>query len=380
MNRLTGEKRTTAVIACMLFACSAATSNALPNLVPYAPPDWFDKIVVSDTTGTTIDVRNLVPTDTLYLDWALSNTGDAGINASFTVELYVDDVFRTFWTVSPPLPVDGVAAIQDYNLGSLGLGTHTLRLKCDATNSVPESDETDNEYTKTITVYGQKTYTITTSVSPPNAGIIFVGPPDEYGFPIDIWSGTVVTFPAGSFLALDVHSNPGFVFVNWTENGQVLTPSRRGMLFILDRDRNIVGNFNVAPPPTPAPTPIPSPAITVSSATPVVNEGQSAVFTIFASIVNPSQPVTVNYRMGGRASYGLDYILSGIYGQVTIPAGAASATVTLTALPDNLREKSQKAIMSLQPGHGYSLLKNRKASLTIVNVLPGPPPAAGLAP
>jgi serine protease AprX len=122
-----------------------------PNLAPYQPPAWSDKIVVSNVTGTHADNGGFLHTDTLYVDWAVLN-GGADINASFTVELYVDGVFRTFWTASPPTNLAGVVSIEDYNLGSLGNGTHTLRIKCDAANSVAESNEGDNEYTKTITI------------------------------------------------------------------------------------------------------------------------------------------------------------------------------------------------------------------------------------
>jgi hypothetical protein len=331
--------------------------GTLPNLLPYQPPDWSHEVVVSDVTGTSTDITTLLPTDTLYLDWALVNSGGASINTSFTVELYVDDVFRTFWTPSLPIDIVGKAVVQDYNLGSLGIGSHTLRIKADAANSVAESNESDNEYTKTITVYGQKSYTITTSVSPSNSG--FVTDPRDPDFPTD------GTFPAGSFHMLDVTGASGFVFSNWTENGNVVSTQRR-YTFVLDHDRNIVANF------APAPVPVPTPTITISSSSAVVNEGQSTAITVFASTVNPSQPVTVNYSLSGKAAYGADYVVDGNVGQITIPPGASSATVTLNALTDNLREKKEKAVMTLQRGTSYKLSKKKKATVTIVDVAPIP--------
>jgi CARDB len=239
-----------------------------PNLTLYQPAGWSDKIVVSNVSGTNTDNGGLLSTDALYLDWSVLNGGGANINASFTVELYVDDMFRDFWIASPPTNVAGEVRVEDYNLGSLSNGTHTLRIKSDATNSVAESNEADNEYTKTITIG----------------------------------------------------------------------------------------------------TPAPTPTITISSSPAVVNEGGSATFTIFASTVNPSQPVTVNYIVNGKAFYGTDYDVSGIPGQITIPAGASSAAVTLNALTDNRREKKEKVVMTLQPGTGYALPKKKTATVTIANV------------
>jgi hypothetical protein len=237
-----------------------------PNLTLYQPAGWSDKIVVSNVSGTNTDNGGLLFTDTLYVDWAVLNGGSANIDASFTVELYVDDMFRDFWTASPPTNVAGEVRVEDYNLGSLSNGTHTLRIKSDATNSVAESSEADNEYTKTITI---------------------------------------------------------------------------GAL-------------------------APTPTITISSSPAVVSEGGSAAFTIFASTVNPSQPVTVNYVMSGKALNGIDYTLSGIQGQITIPAGASSAAVTLNALTDNQREKKEKLVMTLQPGTGYELLKRKKSATVTI--------------
>src|SRR6266436_4713447 len=71
------------------------------------------------------------------------------------------------------------------------------------------------------------------------------------------------------------------------------------------------------PTPTPKPTPTPTPIISLSASPTSVNEGRSATYTISASKINASQPVTVTYRMGGTAILGIDYTLSTV-GQITI--------------------------------------------------------------
>ncbi|MGA2177942.1 MAG: hypothetical protein ABSH38_23590, partial [Verrucomicrobiota bacterium] len=59
------------------WALAAPATFALPNLTPYAPSGWSDKIVVSKVTGTTTDSSPLYTTDTLYVDWAVINNGTA---------------------------------------------------------------------------------------------------------------------------------------------------------------------------------------------------------------------------------------------------------------------------------------------------------------
>jgi hypothetical protein len=125
---------------------------------------------------------------------------------------------------------------------------------------------------------------------------------------------------------------------------------------------------STSPIPTPSPTPGPSPTISVTASPTTINEGGSATFTITAATVNPSQPITVQYSMTGKAQFGTDYTLSGVFGQAQIPAGASSTTVVLQALTNSLGERNEKAKMKLVRGANYRLSKAKKAKITIVNV------------
>ena len=80
----------------MLAMIYPVTAISLPNLAPYQPAGWSDKIVVATTTGTTTDSPSFSTTDSLYLDWAVVNNGDAGTGSSFYTALYVDGVFKAF--------------------------------------------------------------------------------------------------------------------------------------------------------------------------------------------------------------------------------------------------------------------------------------------
>ena len=111
------------------------------------------------------------------------------------------------------------------------------------------------------------------------------------------------------------------------------------------------------PAPTPTPTPATTPTVTVSVLPTSIHEGDNATFTVTAS--SPvSQDTTVNYSMSGKATQGSDYTMSAT--QFLIPAGQSVGTVTLSALIDNVKEKREKAIMTLQPGSGYEFPSNGK--------------------
>src|SRR2546430_7936315 len=121
------------------------------NLAPYQPPGWSDKIVASNVTGTTTDTA-LRSTDTIYVDWAEINNGSVATTKSFYTALYVDGSLRTYWTTAAPFNPNSYAYVSDYSIGSLSTGTHTIKIVVDAANAISETDESDDAYTKTITV------------------------------------------------------------------------------------------------------------------------------------------------------------------------------------------------------------------------------------
>src|SRR5216684_3284397 len=92
-----------ASIAALLTAAPVAI--ALPNLTPYQPSGWSDKIIVSRTTGTTIDSTSLTTADTLYIDGAVINSGSAATASGFYTSLYVDGSFKNSFYYSSVLGV-----------------------------------------------------------------------------------------------------------------------------------------------------------------------------------------------------------------------------------------------------------------------------------
>jgi photosystem II stability/assembly factor-like uncharacterized protein len=127
---------------------------AAPNLLPYKPSLWSDRIVVSRTPGTQIDSVALSPSDPLFVSWAVLNAGDLPTAVRFYTDLYVDGVFTATWYADPPLSPNFYGGVLDFPIGTLPAGVHTLRINTDSTGSIFESNEADNEYTRTITVSG----------------------------------------------------------------------------------------------------------------------------------------------------------------------------------------------------------------------------------
>ena len=126
------------------------TVGNLPNLAPYQPSGWSDKIIASRTTGATTDSTGLTTADTLYVSWAVINNGNATAGANYTI-LYVDG-FQAGDLYSASLSANTYTNKRDCNIGKLSAGAHALTIRADASFAVPESDENDNTYSKNITI------------------------------------------------------------------------------------------------------------------------------------------------------------------------------------------------------------------------------------
>ena len=174
-----GFRIATALAVLTLFPDSHNSQGSLPNLKPYQPRDWSDRIVVSNVKDTHSDSSLLRDTDDLYVDFAVANDSSVSVTESFRVELFVDGRRLHTGVVenssADPLMANYYIAPSDVWIGRLSAGTHTLRIVADAEDSVSESNERDNEYSKTITVRQGAVsgcFPLTTGVVPPGSGTI----------------------------------------------------------------------------------------------------------------------------------------------------------------------------------------------------------------
>ena len=157
----------------LFLACpgSAGAQDGLPNLRPVRPDGWSDGLVVSNRQETHSDTLRLMAYDRLFVDFAVINSGGSPASAPFRIELFLDGRLRETFDVNPPLDPQVFRFREDYPLGRLSSGTHTLRVVIDGGEAVPESDESDNQYTKTFFVSGA-CFPLTTRVSPRGAGTV----------------------------------------------------------------------------------------------------------------------------------------------------------------------------------------------------------------
>ncbi len=129
------------------------TPNPEADLTPYKPSTWDDKIVVSKVQNTTTDADIITTNDTLYLDWAYLNQGEANTSSNNIItRLLIDGVEIKTWTRSSSLPSNYYTWVDDIEIDPLTVGNHTIRLEVDSNNSESESDENNNVYEKVITV------------------------------------------------------------------------------------------------------------------------------------------------------------------------------------------------------------------------------------
>jgi len=131
----------------------AAVGNDLPNLTPYQPAGWSNKIVVSTVSGTNTDANSFTPSDSLYVDWAVINNGLVGTTAQFYTQLLVDGNAVGSW-YTDPFGSGWYAYVEDFPLGTLAAGVHTITIQTDTTGAIAESDESDNQFSRTIVVGG----------------------------------------------------------------------------------------------------------------------------------------------------------------------------------------------------------------------------------
>ncbi|HXW06250.1 MAG TPA: CARDB domain-containing protein, partial [Vicinamibacterales bacterium] len=142
----------------------------------------------------------------------------------------------------------------------------------------------------------------------------------------------------------------------------------RGMgLHATDTEDN--GLFQVGPDTSvpdgcQGPPPPPTVTLTVSAATATEAGPTSGRFTISRSAAQSSS-LLVSFTLGGTALNGTDYVA--IPTTVTIPSGAASATVEITPIDDTLLESNETVVMSLRAGSGYAIGSPSSGTVTIVS-------------
>jgi Immunoglobulin domain/CARDB/Immunoglobulin I-set domain len=125
----------------------------LPDLTPYTPTGWSSPLVVNITATSTTDAPLITTADTVFVDFAYINDGNAPVTKSFDVVLKLDG--KTAYTLNDtqqPLNAGFYDFDKELNAGKITAGTHTLEMIVDSNNAITESNEKNNTYTRTFTV------------------------------------------------------------------------------------------------------------------------------------------------------------------------------------------------------------------------------------
>ncbi|HKI71302.1 MAG TPA: S8 family serine peptidase, partial [Verrucomicrobiae bacterium] len=106
------------------------------------------------------------------------------------------------------------------------------------------------------------------------------------------------------------------------------------------------------------------PTVSVAATDPEASEpgADSGTFTL-SRTGSTASALTVRYSLGGSAANGIDY--QSLPTSVTIPAGAASATVTVTPIDDSQAEGDETVVLTLSQDAAYDVGSANSATVTI---------------
>src|SRR5262249_39076940 len=109
-------------------------------------------ITVSNTKGTATDTPVFQTTDSVFVDFSFTNTGLTDTGTDATADVLLDNVLVTQTDIPETLGSGQSDGGTDIPLGSLAAGIHTIKVVLDSGNTLVETDETDNVFTKTFVV------------------------------------------------------------------------------------------------------------------------------------------------------------------------------------------------------------------------------------
>ncbi|HXC70501.1 MAG TPA: Calx-beta domain-containing protein, partial [Pyrinomonadaceae bacterium] len=181
---------------------------------------------------------------------------------------------------------------------------------------------------------------------------------------------SIGTLPAGESVTITFHAT-----VNNPFTGSMAQVSNQGTVSgtnfadVLTDDPDVGG----AADPTVTPIDLPQVSVTVSPSS-VLEDGPTNLVYTFARTGSTANNMTVNFSVGGTASFTEpDYTETGAAtftatsGTVVIPSGSATATVTVDPSADSAVEPDETVDLTVTSGVGYSVGSPSLASGTITN-------------
>ncbi|GCA93115.1 beta strand repeat-containing protein [Microcystis aeruginosa] len=110
------------------------------------------------------------------------------------------------------------------------------------------------------------------------------------------------------------------------------------------------------------------PSITLAvSPSSVTEDGTTNLVYTFTRSGVTTNPLTVNYTLGGTGTLNTDYTRTGTNNTVTFAAGSSTATVTVNPTADTTIEPNETVILTLAAGTGYTIGTTTAVTGTITN-------------
>ena len=352
-------------------ASTTGTINAItnkPNLAPYQSSGWSDKIVVSTWPWNQNGSSPLYSTDALCLGFSVANGDAASIGTGFTNALYIDGSLFGRYETSDGLSAGGSWSVWSINIGSLPAGAHTFTIIADCDGDINESDETDNSFTKTITVLASP---LQPNLSPYQSSgwsdkiVVSTWPWNENGssplystdalcLGFSVANGNAASTGTGFTNALYIDGNlfgryetsdglsAGGSWSVWSINIGSLPAGTYRFTIVVDCDGDVDESDETDNSYSKTITVLAPPSLVIGSPA-AIAEGDAGskllTFTVALSAAT-SRTVTVNYAtLNGTATAGSDY--TGVSGVLTFDPAATSRTISVPILGDREIEGTQ---------------------------------------
>ncbi|CCI28609.1 Similar to tr/Q8YRU7/Q8YRU7 (fragment) [Microcystis aeruginosa PCC 9809] len=311
------------------FTRSGVTSNALT--VNYTLGGTATLNTDYTRTGTTNTVTFAAGSSTATV--TVDPTADTTVESNETVILTLAS--GTGYTVGTTTAVTGTITNDDFPSITLAV----------APSSVTEDGTTNLVYTFTRT--GSTTSALTANYT---VGGTATNGTDYTSIP------TSVTFAAGSATATVTVDPTADTTVESDET--VILTLAAGTGYTVGTTTPVTGTI----------TNDDFPSITLAvSPSSVTEDGTTNLVYTFTRSGVTTNPLTVNYTLGGTATLNTDYTRTGTTNTVTFAAGSSTATVTVNPTADTTVESDETVILTLAAGTGYTVGTTTAVTGTITN-------------